>query len=284
MQAFDQQTGAPQWTWQAPADGQITGTVITGSGHLFVPIAGGLYALDPSDGHQLFEITCTVDDGVNCPFNLLSGVASAGNLIYAGGIELTAGVEFSSVDGQRLNPLGRAFPRTSLVAPLISGGQVFVTGEYLGSDGHQVGDVASYSTTPCGKAFCTPQWEVNVPGGGSRLALADGRLFVMGPGDGTLEALNPADGQVLWTGKLAPDEYGYLSVAGTVLYVVQGLKISAFPAAGCATATNCQPLWQYTVRTIPSFWTPRLWSPEVGCSMPTGQASTHLPSTKEPGR
>ena len=246
VQAFDQKTGASRWTWNAPVSGQIMGTVITGSGHLLVPIAGGLYALDPSTGHQAFVATCTAAEAVNCPFDLLDGTASARSLFYIGGIELTAGVEFSSVDGHRLNPLGEHFPETSLVAPLISGDQVFEVGAYNGPDG-QVGVVASFSTNPCGETFCTPQWLVHVPGGVSRLALSDGRLFVVGGGNGNLEALDPANGQVLWRGQAAPDEYGYLSVAGNVLYVVQGLTISAFPAAGCGSATICQPIWQYTV-------------------------------------
>ena len=69
VQAFDQKTGAPRWTWQAPVGGQITGQVLAASEHLFVPVAGGLYALDPTSGHELSDITCTEAD-TWCPFNL----------------------------------------------------------------------------------------------------------------------------------------------------------------------------------------------------------------------
>ena len=246
VQAFDQKTGAPRWTWQAPVGGQITGQVLAASEHLFVPVAGGLYALDPNNGHELFVITCTEQD-TNCPFNLTAGVASNRSEIFAGGFEEDAGFEFAAADGKRFNALSAPNTQSELIGPVISGSQVFVSGEHMGPQSHQVGEVASFSTSPCGTPFCTSQWKVDVPGGAGQLAIADGRLFVLGGGDGNLEALNPANGEVLWKAQASPDENGFLSIAGNVLYVVQGITISAYPAAGCASGTNCQPLWQYIV-------------------------------------
>jgi outer membrane protein assembly factor BamB len=243
VQALDQQTGAPRWSWDQPNGGQIDGAAFAASGHIFVPIAGGLWAFDPFTGHQLFVITCTDEDGVNCPFNQLNGQSASGGLVYIGGSSKTAGFEFSAVDGHRINGLAVPYTQGGFTTPLISGSQVFVRGEYMGSDGHIVGEVASFSTAPCGAEFCTPQWEVEVPGGAGYLALADGRLFVNG--GNVLEALNPASGQPLWRIDL-PQDYGpgEVLVAGNVVYVATMDILRAFPAAGCGPSMQCAPLWR----------------------------------------
>ena len=75
-------------------------------------------------------------------------------------------------------------------------------------------------------------------------ALAGNTIYVMG--SHVVQALDRWTGHLLWQGDV-PNAIspGMVSVAGDVLYVVDGDGAFAYPAAGCGSIADCQPLAQF---------------------------------------
>ena len=251
VRAFDEQTGSPRWAWRAtnPTYG-AGGSVLSAAGHLFVPANTGVFAIDPTTGRSLFQITCTLADGINCPFDVGRGVAADATHFYAGGF-VEGGEEFDAATGRRLATFSTVRGQ-QVVEPMVVGPRVFSEGQLSNMAGPASGDVAAFSNTPCAAPVCPPQWVTLLSEPARSLAYESGRIFVRGIGS-LVEALDPATGAVLWKGTTPAQGESDISVAGDVVYASSGGNLYAFPAAGCTARLGCQPVWHLSIdRTFDS--------------------------------
>ena len=220
VRAFDQQTGKPRWTWRATYPTYAAGgAVLSAAGHLFVPANTGVFALDPATGRSLFLITCTLADGINCPFDVGRGIAADATHFYAGGF-VAGGEEFDAATGHRLATFSPVRGQ-QVVEPMAVGSRVFSVGQLSNAPGPASGDVASFSNTPCASNFCAPEWVTLLPEPAQSLAYESGRVFVRGKYS-LVEALDPATGKVLWKGTTPSNGVSDVSVAGDVVYASAG--------------------------------------------------------------
>jgi outer membrane protein assembly factor BamB len=129
-------------------------------------------------------------------------------------------------------------PVDEISLPAVIGDKILVGGD-------------AYAAAGCGTATCSPLWSAEVAGPiRSQAGSPDGRIFVtsgVGTDAARISELDPATGDVLWSGSSSFGDYHDIgiAVAGNLVYVVVGgyeTNLRAFPVGGCGAAT-CEPSW-----------------------------------------